>query len=96
MKIGDRVITIDEVDKYPHFIVPKGKKGTILEYSTDIVRIRMDDYIEDCEEWDNEVHFYNAEWHDTNDNEMNAIEQFNTCFQQIPNPLKNKNLPIHF
>lgn len=48
-----------EIDRYPNFVVPKGAKGTIVEYDpSEIIRVQLDNHLDGAEEWRNEVHWY--------------------------------------
>jgi hypothetical protein len=55
LNVGDRITLIDEVDRFPHFIASKGAKGTVEFTEADTICISMDDHIDGCEEWDNEI-----------------------------------------
>lgn len=54
-----RVKLIDEWDCLPDFIAKAGATGTItmvdLALGNEMVRVKMDEIIEGCEEWDNEI-----------------------------------------
>jgi hypothetical protein len=52
---GQRVQLREEVNRYPHFIAPKGATGTITEATTDSVAITMDERLEGAEEWANAI-----------------------------------------
>ncbi len=56
---GTRVVLTCDVDRYPHFVAPKGATGTVMEGSDEtLYAVLMDDFIAGCEEWDNAVHWY--------------------------------------
>lgn len=52
---GSRWALRQPIEKYPHFTVPAGYTGTIMEADCDLIRLRMDAHIPGCEEWDNEI-----------------------------------------
>lgn len=52
---GTRVRLRRDVDRYPFFIAPEGATGTVVECSCDALLVKMDEHIDGCEEWDNEI-----------------------------------------
>lgn len=57
-KVGQRVVFLDRVDRYPHFVVPAGATGVLIKYDpTDSIRVRLDYLLPGAEEWRNEVHW---------------------------------------
>ncbi len=56
-KVGDRVRLSTDVDRYPHFIAKKGDVGVVTVAYENMFVVKMDLYIEGCEEWDNEIHW---------------------------------------
>ncbi len=59
MNEGTRVRFVCEVWRYPHFIVPSGAVGTVVEWDEEIVRVRMEEDLgPGAAEWNNEVHWY--------------------------------------
>lgn len=55
---GDRVRLKYGVDRFPHFRVEAGAVGTIVAVGRsnhDEFRVRMDNKIVGCEDWDNEI-----------------------------------------
>lgn len=52
---GSRIELVDYADRFPFFLVPPGAKGTVTEVSDNVVCIKMDEHIDGCEGWDNEV-----------------------------------------
>lgn len=55
---GWRVVLVRDVERFPHFIARKGMKGTVVECSAKMARVRMDDHLEMYSEWNNEIHWY--------------------------------------
>lgn len=55
---GKRVRLRHDVDRYPHFIAPKGAVGTIVTAKRDIFAVKLDETLSGAEEWANEVHWY--------------------------------------
>lgn len=56
-KSGDRVRLNYDVERYPHFIAPKGAAGTILPIhdGDSVLLVRLDEPVFGMEEWDNEL-----------------------------------------
>lgn len=53
---GARVECKHDVDRYPHFTVPAGAKGTVTtDGNPDVVTVKLDDHIAGAEDWDNEI-----------------------------------------
>lgn len=57
VEVGQRYELVEVVDRYPHFQVPPGRRGTISDISDGTISLRMDEHIYGCEEWDNEIVF---------------------------------------
>jgi hypothetical protein len=57
-QIGDRVIFTEVYDRYPHVWVNPKQRGTVVGFDADQFTVRLDDYDEKLDEWDNEVIFY--------------------------------------
>lgn len=57
-EVGKRVKLTTDIMKFPHFIAKKGQTGTIVEYDEELVSIKMDEYMEGAETWDNCIHLY--------------------------------------
>jgi hypothetical protein len=55
--VGDRVKLIEYVDRFPFFQVAPDAEGTITECERNYLSVKMDDPIDGCEEWDNEIIF---------------------------------------
>lgn len=54
---GDRVELTEYVDRFPFFCAAPGTQGTVTESSDSLLIVRMDEHIDGCEEWDNELIF---------------------------------------
>jgi hypothetical protein len=52
---GTRVRLCHDIDRYPHFVAPKGAEGTVIDHGTGMFHVRMDEHIPGAEDWDNEV-----------------------------------------
>lgn len=66
--VGERVELLRDVERYPHFIAPKGATGTVTGVDEELVRVRLDQPLPGAEEWGNEV-----QWHrDWNSGELTA------------------------
>jgi hypothetical protein len=54
--VGSRLVLKHDVDRYPHFIAPKGATGTVVHSEWgEVFCVRMDEPIPGAEDWDNEV-----------------------------------------
>jgi hypothetical protein len=56
--IGTRVRLTQDVERYPHFIARAGMVGTVTENASgpgEVFAVKMDETLENCTEWDNEV-----------------------------------------
>src|SRR5262245_33755058 len=57
-EVGRRVRLTNDIDRYPHFIAPKGATGTVTEAHPDLYSVKLDELLPGAEEWDNEVCWY--------------------------------------
>jgi hypothetical protein len=55
VSVGDRVRFTQSVDRFPHFIVPRGATGTVTSEDLGVIWIRVDQQIRGAEPWENEV-----------------------------------------
>lgn len=53
--LGLRVTLIRNIERYPHFIARADAAGSVVEWTKDLVRVRMDEHLPGAEEWQNEV-----------------------------------------
>lgn len=53
--VGARARLRHEIERFPHFLIEKGATGTVVEASTSLIALRMDDFVPGAEEWDNEL-----------------------------------------
>jgi len=58
LEIGQRVRLRRNVERFPHFIAGAGLTGTVSYVDAAMVGVKMDEHIDGCEEWDNEVMWY--------------------------------------
>jgi hypothetical protein len=60
---GTRVALTRDVDRYPHFIAPNGATGTVVDHGDPsiVLAVRLDDRLAGAEDWDNEVHWLDAD-----------------------------------
>jgi hypothetical protein len=56
--VGTKVRLRHDVDRYPHFIAPKGATGTVTKVDDEVLIVSMDQPISGAEDWDNEVHWF--------------------------------------
>jgi hypothetical protein len=47
-----------DIERYPHFIAPRGALGTLVATDDATIAVRLDEPLEGAEDWDNEVHWY--------------------------------------
>lgn len=72
MQIGTQIMLRRSIDRFPHFVAESGSTGTVLEFSAEYIRVKMDEPIEGCEEWDNEI-VWSADGDDFDDFEQDII-----------------------
>jgi hypothetical protein len=79
-KVGDRVTVRPDglVERYPHFTIDSGH-GTVRYIDRDGIWVKMDDPIEGCEDWDNEIMF-------NNDDSAGAIGWFHREMEFLGEP----------
>jgi len=60
---GSRVELVVDVDRYPHFIAPRGATGTVVDHGDPqiVLAVRLDEPVAGAEDWDNEVHWLDAD-----------------------------------
>ena len=56
--VGARVVTLEPIDRFPHFMVGAGRTGTVSVSDDHTLAVKMDDPIAGAEEWDNEIVWY--------------------------------------
>ncbi len=56
-RVGERVRLTQDVERYPHFIAPKGAEGVVVS-EDDVYAVKLDVFVPGAEEWENEVHWY--------------------------------------
>lgn len=61
MKAGDRVRLRRDVERYPIFIAKAGSFGTILSIDDQSAIVKMDDPLENGEDWNNSI-YWEAEY----------------------------------
>jgi hypothetical protein len=59
-ELGQKVMTVRFVDRYPNFVVAPGETGTVSTIlgdpeEPDMVGVTIDADVKGCEEWENEV-----------------------------------------
>lgn len=59
--IGKRVEVVEQIDRFPHFVVPVGTTGKVIEKHDDQIFVEMDVDIPGAGPWDNIVHFSNED-----------------------------------
>lgn len=78
MNEGTRVRFVREVERYPHFVVPEGRTGTVTVSDDNEIRVRLDEALEGADEWADEVHWYS---------DMFVDEEFDEVFREDVEPL---------
>ena len=68
-KMGDRVVLLQDVERFPHAIVAEGATGTVAEVERGHLAVVLDDIVEGLEEWDNWLI-----WCDTGDADMDCVD----------------------
>ena len=59
---GTRVQLRHDVERYPHFIAPKGATGVVVDIGApEVFAVRLDEPLLGAEDWDNEVHWYDGD-----------------------------------
>lgn len=60
LAVGDRVVFVQCVERYPHFIVEVGAEtcGTVVIASEKEFGVELDHYLPGADEWDNVVYWY--------------------------------------
>lgn len=53
--IGSRWRLKRDIDRYPHFIAPKGAVGTVTDTYNSCISLKLDFQLAGAEGWDNEV-----------------------------------------
>lgn len=53
--VGARVRLTEDAERFPHFIADKGAVGTVTMDDDHLYAVKMDEHLDGCEEWDNEV-----------------------------------------
>jgi hypothetical protein len=56
--VGARVRTVQPIDRFPHFVIPAGRFGTITQVDADQISVQMDEFVPGAEEWDNSIMWY--------------------------------------
>jgi hypothetical protein len=57
---GTRVTARYNIDRYPHFMVPKGATGTVIDRTDGrfwFFVVKLDQPLSGCEEWDHEIYY---------------------------------------
>lgn len=74
---GDRVRLTVEVWRYPHFLVPAGATGTVVDMTDavpEMFAVRLDEFVPGASEWDNEIHWI-LEYGDDPTGEIALLEE---------------------
>lgn len=75
------------INRFPHFLIDEvGKTGTVVEVSKNLIGVKMDDYIEGCEQWDNVIQLLDNDFGDYGNGVVLSTMQelFNYYFEPIP------------
>lgn len=59
---GTHVVLVADVERFPHFIVPAGRTGRVVERSASLVLVAMDEPFQGGEDWDHEIQFSDDCW----------------------------------
>lgn len=55
VKVGDRVELARDVDRFPHFLAPKGLTGVVSSLDEYVITVRLDEHLDGAEDWENEI-----------------------------------------
>lgn len=84
IQVSARVKTIIFVDRRPLFEVPPDKFGTVVRAERDCIAVQMDESIEGCEEWNNQVRFIPDDcgeyWNGTQLDTVEKVFYYHFCF----------------
>lgn len=59
--VETRVRLTHDVDRFPHFIAPKGATGVVIDTGDPtIFAVRLDAPLAGAEDWDNELHWFDS------------------------------------
>jgi len=72
---GARVHLVEEVDRFPDFLAPKGNTGTVVKVLGDEVVVECDETIEGAEQWANHI-----EWRSFT---LEALEHINEYLREV-------------
>lgn len=78
MEEGTKVRFVRDVERYPHFVVPEGRTGTVTVSDEKVIRVKLDEALDGAGEWENEVHWYS---------DMFVDEDFDDVFREDVEPL---------
>jgi hypothetical protein len=53
--LGARFQLTELVERFPHFNVPSGATGTIVESRPDLIHLHLDRYVKGAEDWNNDL-----------------------------------------
>jgi hypothetical protein len=73
LKLGGRYQLREDVDRYPHFLARAGMTGTLMEDTNEVTILKMDEPLENCEEWDNCIIWSRASSDDDPEGDLEAI-----------------------
>lgn len=63
-QVGERYRLKQDVERYPFFLAKAGMTGTIVETIVeahdDVIRLKMDETLENCTDWDNCIEWYES------------------------------------
>lgn len=57
-KVGQQVKLSQEVERYPHFLIPVGATGKVKTLRHDLVEVKMDEPVDGMQEWDGCLQWY--------------------------------------
>lgn len=57
LAVGQKVALKADIERYPHFRIPCGWTGEVVELTDQLVRVKMDRHVDGAESWDNELAF---------------------------------------
>ena len=75
VKVGDRVELARDVDRFDAFIAKAGLRGTISEISEHCISVKMDEKLDNCEEWDNQIMWGSSDQLDDFNDDVRLLNQ---------------------
>lgn len=79
--VGQRVISIDDIEKFDSGILPTNSIGTVAYIEDDCIAVKLDEHFDWLDSWNNEIHLYADEAIDMDCDNMTQL--FNIYFKEV-------------